>query len=266
MSSTASQIYLMYHELELPGRALCQIEPGYVRYIVNAADFRTQMQFLKDSSLGGTNVTVALENPDRRAVVITFDDGCETDLISAAPILREFGFNGTFYVTVGFLEKHGYLSRAQLRQLSDLGFEVGSHSMTHSYLTDLPQERVTHEIATSKEELEQITGRAIQHFSCPGGRWDRRVAETARQSGYRSVTTSRMVANSGHSDPYALGRIAILRGTSLASFQQKTKGHGLWKLRFRDSVRSVAKHLLGNHVYDLVRAQILRKDGPNSES
>jgi peptidoglycan/xylan/chitin deacetylase (PgdA/CDA1 family) len=266
MTATPSQVYLMYHELELPGRPLCQNEPGYVRYIVNAADFRAQMQFLKDSGLGGTNVTAALDNPNRPAVVITFDDGCETDLISAAPILRDFAFNATFYVTVGFLEKRGYLSRAQLRQLSDLGLEIGSHSMTHAYLTDLPQEKVTLEIATSKEELEQIIGRSIQHFSCPGGRWDRRVAETARQCGYRSVTTSRIAANSVHSDPYALGRIAILRGTSFASFQQKTKGHALWKLRFRDSARTAAKHLLGNHVYDFVRAQILRKNQPTSES
>lgn len=260
MSGIPRQIYLMYHELELPGRPLCQNEPGYIRYIVHAPDFRAQMQSLKDSGLDGLNVTTALDNADRRGVVITFDDGCETDLITAAPMLRELCFNATFYVTLGFLEKPGYLSRAQLRQLSDMGLEIGSHSMTHSYLTDLSQEQITYEISASKQELEQITGRTIQHFSCPGGRWDHRVATIARDQGYRSVTTSRMVANSLHSNPYALGRLAILRGTSLASFEEKTKGHGLWKLRVRDSVRDAAKHLLGNRIYDLFRAQILRKN------
>ena len=29
-------VFLMYHELELPGRRLCQSEPGYVRYILAA--------------------------------------------------------------------------------------------------------------------------------------------------------------------------------------------------------------------------------------
>lgn len=263
MSDIPRQVYLMYHELELPGRPLCQNEPGYVRYIVNASDFRAHMQVLKDSGLGGMNVTTALDTPGRRGVVITFDDGCETDLISAAPMLREFGFNATFYVTVGFLDKRGYLSRAQLRQLSDLGLEVGSHSMTHSYLSDLSQEQITHEIAASKQELEQLTGRVVQHFSCPGGRWDRRVAETARQSGYRSVTTSRVAANSPRSDSFALGRVPMLRGTPLELFEQKTKGHGLWKLRLRDSARTAAKHLLGNRIYDLFRAEILRKDAAN---
>lgn len=250
----------MYHELELRGRPLCQNEPGYVRYIVSASDFRAQIQFLKDSGLSGMNVTTALENPGRGGVVITFDDGCETDLISAAPMLRDFGFNGTFYVTVGFLEKRGYLSRTQLRQLGDLGMEIGSHSMTHSYLTDLSQEQVTREIADSKHELEQIIGRSIQHFSCPGGRWDRRVAETARQSGYRSVTTSRVAANSRRSDPFALGRVAVMRGTTLATFEKQSKGHGLWELRLRHSARTAAKVMLGNRAYDLVREQILRKN------
>jgi len=266
MSSVPRQVYLMYHELELPGRSLCQDEPGYVRYIVTASDFRAQMQFLKDSGLGGMNVTTALDNPARRGVVLTFDDGCETDLISAAPMIREFGFNATFYVTVGFLDTRGYLSHAQLGQLSELGLEVGSHSMTHAYLSDLSQEQIHHELASSKQELEQITGRPVQHFSCPGGRWDRRVAEIARQSGYRSVTTSRVAANSPRSDPFALGRVAITRGTTLTTFEQKTKGHGLWKLRLRDAGRSAVKHLLGNRAYDLLRSQILRKNVPNDSS
>jgi peptidoglycan/xylan/chitin deacetylase (PgdA/CDA1 family) len=218
------------------------------------------MKFLKDSSLGGMNVTTALDSPAHPGVVITFDDGCETDLISAAPMIREFGFNGTFYVTVGFLDKRGYLSRSQLRQLSDLGMEIGSHSMTHSYLTDLSQEQVAREIADSKHELEQVTGRSIHHFSCPGGRWDHRVAETARQSGYRSVTTSRVAANSPRSDPFALGRVAVMRGTSLATFKKQTKGHGLWELRLRHSARNAAKVMLGNRIYDLLRAQMLRKN------
>ena len=37
----ASQIvFLMYHELEMPGRALCQREPGYTRYVLPLDDFR----------------------------------------------------------------------------------------------------------------------------------------------------------------------------------------------------------------------------------
>jgi peptidoglycan/xylan/chitin deacetylase (PgdA/CDA1 family) len=257
--SRSSLVYLMYHELELPNRPLCQDEPGYVRYIVSAADFRAHMQSVKDSGRRGLSVSEGLGNPNAPGVAITFDDGCETDLITAAPLLREFGFNATFYVTVGFLDRRGYLSRAQLRALSDLGLEIGSHSMTHPYLSDLTQEQLNREIAVSRQELEQLTGHSVVHFSCPGGRWDERVAATARDAGYRSVATSRAAANSPTADPYSLGRVAIMRGTKLATFEDQSKGHGLWSIRLRDSARASAKRLLGNSVYDRVRARILEK-------
>ena len=258
MSQAAGLVYLMYHELELPSRTLCQDEPGYVRYIVSISDFRAQMQAVKEAGLRGMSVREALSKPEGPGVVITFDDGCETDLIAAAPLLHELGFNATFYVTVGFLDRRGYLSRAQLRRLSDLGFDVGSHSITHPYLTDLKQDQLAHEISGSKLELEQITGRPIEHFSCPGGRWDARVAATARQAGYRSVATSRAEANSTATDAFRLGRVAVMRGTNLATFQTHTKGHDLWRLRFKDSARASIKRLLGNAVYDRLRRRILR--------
>jgi peptidoglycan/xylan/chitin deacetylase (PgdA/CDA1 family) len=247
----------MYHEIELPGRPMCQDEPGYVRYMVSATDFRAQMQVLKDSGLHGLSVSEALASPRYPGVVITFDDGCETDLTAAAPLLREFGFQGTFYVTVGFLGRRGYLSRAQLRELGDLGLEVGSHSMTHPYLTDLSDEQLIDELAGSKRELEQIVGRPIHHFSCPGGRWDQRVVAKAKQASYHSLSTSRASANSARTDPYALGRVAILRGTSLATFRALSKGHGLWTVRLKDAARHSARQLLGNAIYDRVRARVL---------
>lgn len=250
-------MFLMYHEIELPGRLLCQDEPGYVRYIVSATDFSAQMQALSDSGCPGMSVSEALSSPPQPGVVITFDDGCETDLITAAPTLRQLGFNGTFYVTVGFLGRRGYLSRTQLRELSDLDVEVGSHSMTHPYLTDLGDEQLVYELANSKDELEQVTGRPIHHFSCPGGRWNQRVRAKAKQAGYRSVATSRASANSPHTDPFALGRVAVMRGTNLATFWARSKGHDLWAIRVKDALRASARNLLGNTLYDRVRARVL---------
>ena len=68
----------------------------------------------------------------------------------AAPILQEFGFGATFYITVGFLGKPGYLSEAQVRNLSSLGFEIGCHSLTHPYLTDLDDSFLHDETVRSK--------------------------------------------------------------------------------------------------------------------
>jgi len=161
-------VFLMYHELELPGRALCQSAPGYTRYILKAGDFRAQMAWLKDASWRGFSVSTALDFPAEPGVAITFDDGCETDLITVAPLLKEFEFEATFYVTTGLLGTPGYLSPQQLQELSRLGFEIGCHSMTHAYLSDLSESALHREIMQAKEHLEQILSKPIGHFSCPG--------------------------------------------------------------------------------------------------
>lgn len=250
-------VYLMYHEIEVPGRALCQSEPGYVRYIVREASFREQMKSLQKMGFRGLSVPEALKGASGPAVAITFDDGCETDLLVAAPVLKEAGFGATFYITVGFMGKAGYLTTSQLRELADMGFDVGCHSMTHPYLSDLDEAGLQKEITAPKEKLEQIIGKAVEHFSCPGGRWDGRVAAMARQAGYKSVATSRNSANSSGSDPFKLGCVAIMRDTEATAFQKIIRGQGLWRLQLAAFTRASARRIVGNAGYDSIRAVLL---------
>lgn len=258
-----SVAFLMYHELETPGRTLRQAEAGYVRYIVRATAFRDQMRLLLKEGWRGVSVGDAMASFAPKTVAITFDDGTETDLLLAAPILRECGFGATFYVTTGWTGQPGYLSPSQLRELSGMGFEIGSHSMTHSYLTDLDDSALRREMADSKLRLEQDIGKAVEHFSCPGGRYDSRVAQIAREAGYRSVATSNIQLNSAASDHFALGRIAVMRNTSLDELLQLCKGEGLWHWRLTVQLRSAVRTVLGNTAYDRLRGRLLRRNSSN---
>jgi peptidoglycan/xylan/chitin deacetylase (PgdA/CDA1 family) len=260
--ATKGCVFLMYHEIDLPGRPLCQSAAGYVRYILTDPTFRDQMQWLKQSGLKGLSVSEALTFPDEPSVCITFDDGCETDLIVSAPVLRAAGFHATFYLTAGFLGTPGYLNAQQVRELDSLGFEIGCHSMTHAYLSDLSDHDLKREIADAKLKIEQIVGHAIEHFSCPGGRYNARTLETARRAGFRTVANSRFRANSSETSPYQLGRVAVLRDTSLAKFAATCRGSGLWKKQLKDSVRQGMQRLLGNRAYDQIRAVLLGEHEP----
>jgi peptidoglycan/xylan/chitin deacetylase (PgdA/CDA1 family) len=252
-----SIVFLMYHELEIDGRKLVQSDPGYVRYILPLATFRTQMEWMKKSGFNGLSVGEAIRDPQQRSVCITFDDGCETDLIAAAPILTELGFRATFYLTTGFLGTPGYLSSEQVRELDALGFEIGCHSMTHPYLSDLSELELRREIADAKIQIEQILGHTIEHFSCPGGRYDRRALEVARGAGFRTVANSRFHANSASTSRYKLGRVALLRDMPLEEFAAVCCGKGLWKKRVQDRARYSVRRVLGNRAYDRIRASFL---------
>jgi peptidoglycan/xylan/chitin deacetylase (PgdA/CDA1 family) len=256
--------FLMYHELELAGRKLCQSEPGYVRYILPLETFRSQMEWLKQSGFRSLSVSEALCFPAERipaepGVCITFDDGCETDLIAAAPLLREFGFHATFYLTAGFLGSSGYLSAEQVRALDAQGFEIGCHSMTHAYLSDLPEKELKREIVDAKTKIEQILGHAIEHLSCPGGRYNQRTLAMARHAGFKTVANSEFHANDSATSTYKLGRIAMLRDLSLAQFGTICHGRGLWKKRLQHQTRHSVQRLLGNRAYDRLRAILLRE-------
>ena len=255
--SASRIVFLMYHELELGGRQLCQSEPGYVRYILPLESFRRQMDWLKESGWRGLSVGEALRYPSAPGVCLTFDDGCETDLIAAAPVLRENGFHATFYLTAGFVGAPGYLEAGQVRELDAQGFEIGCHSMTHAYLSDLPEAELRREVLDAKLQIEQIVGHAIEHFSCPGGRYDRRTLETARQAGFATVANSQFYANSPGTSPYELGRIAMMRNLSIEEFGETCHGQGLWKKRLQHEARRGAQRVLGNRAYDNLRAVLL---------
>lgn len=251
--------YLMYHELQLAEDDLRQREPSDIRYTVRVAEFRGQLECLRAAGLSGMSVTEAL-NPScagRPSVAITFDDGSETDLLAAAPLLKEAGFNATFYVVTSFLGRRGHLTPAQLRELSDTGFEIGSHSATHCHLDSIGRDRLRAELAGSKERLEDLIGRRVDHFACPFGRWTSLVARMAQGAGYHSVATSRIGTNSPTTNRFRLARVAVLRWTSLPDFKRICCGKGLFPRRVRGAIFSLAKQFLGNSAYEKVRSAIL---------
>jgi peptidoglycan/xylan/chitin deacetylase (PgdA/CDA1 family) len=252
-------VFLMYHELELPGRSMVRSEPGYVRYILTEAGFRWQIDWLRKNGWQGVSVGEALRAPTAKSVAITFDDGCETDLITAAPILREAGFNATFYVTAGFLNKSGFMSTAQLQELSSAGFEIGCHSMTHAYLNDLDAAQLNFEIVASRSMLEDLAGQKVETFSIPGGPYNERALAVLKQAGYSSVATSRPYANLPSTDPFQLGRVAILRHTGQTEFQKNCTGENLWKIRTNEYIRNAVRKTLGNTFYDRVRKVLLTR-------
>jgi peptidoglycan/xylan/chitin deacetylase (PgdA/CDA1 family) len=254
----SSVVFLMYHELALPGRKLVQSEPGYVRYVLKASEFAAHMSAIADLGFRGVNVSQALQFPSN-AVAVTFDDGCETDLLCAAPLLKQHGFGATFYVVAEWIGKPGFLSINQLRELLQQGFEVGCHSMTHAYLSDLDDAGLEREIVRAKIILEEMLAARVEHFSCPGGRNDARVQEFAKRAGFRTVATSVPQVNTPATDRFSLGRVAMKRGLGLQSFRRISQGRALWTTELGGGLRDRAKRLLGNRAYDRVRSLILGK-------
>lgn len=82
-----------------------------------------------------------------------------------------------------------YMNADQLKQLSDSGFEIGSHGMTHSLLIAdyINEEKALNELQKSKQWLEAVTGKPVTAYCFPAGRYNARMIELAKRVGYTST-------------------------------------------------------------------------------
>ncbi len=252
---------LMYHELGAPRRRPISGQAGYVRYVIPAESFARQVHIAQAAG-GVRSLAEALDSATGSAPVITFDDGCETDLLLAAPSLLEARAMATFFVTTSNVGQTGYLSRAQVRELAALGFEVGAHGHTHRYLSDLPAEELDQEVRESRDRLQEILGARVRSMSCPGGRWSPAVARAALEAGYDFVATSERKPLTATVQPDRVPRYAITSDISTASVARMCAGQGeSLGAVFRSSLRTMARDMLGPVTYDRLRARWLN-DGP----
>jgi len=188
MPGPSSTVYLMYHELELPGRALCDPDPGYVRYVVSATDFADQMNWLKVAGWSGLSVEEALGRSRPHTVAITFDDGYEDNHSYALPILMRYAVPATFFITAGFVERdpdvmrrfHHFLSSrddevtpldwAQVRELRSAGMAIGSHTYSHPNLARLSSVELDKELRVSKTVISTHLEENVDLFAYPFGK------------------------------------------------------------------------------------------------
>ena len=167
--------------------------------------FERQLWTLRRLGLRGVSMSEGIarlrNSTSRGCVVLTFDDGYADTLTTAAPLLKQYGVRATCYVVSDALgtynrwdadhvrEKKPLMSREQLGQWLAAGMEVGSHSLSHPRLHELPQEAAQHEIAESRAALRNLLGVPIEHFAYPYGAFTADIVACVRRAGYSSAVT-----------------------------------------------------------------------------
>ena len=129
-----------------------------------------------------------------QTVCLTFDDAVGTQFENAVPVLREFGFGATFFVTLFGREWRAdhagtLLSDGQLRDITAAGFEIGNHTLTHPSLDSLSEEGIRGEISSLDSWLAERGLPRPTSFAYPGGPYSERAARILRDMGYRRART-----------------------------------------------------------------------------
>lgn len=108
----------------------------------------------------------------------------KTDQIESA--FKEW-FPGRNYSFADAVNKMA-LTVAQIRELSDSGLCcIGSHTVTHPRLDKLTQEEQRYEISTSKNKLEAVVGKQVEHFAFPYGCYNSDTIPIVAECGYKTA-------------------------------------------------------------------------------
>lgn len=191
---------LCYHNVaEAPKEA-----PFKLLY-VSPEGFERQLWTLRRLGLRGVSTSEGIARlrnaTSRNCVVFTFDDGYADTLTTAAPLMKQYGVRATCYVVSSAVgtynrwdadyvrERKPLMSREQLDQWLAAGMEVGSHSLSHPRLPELPQDAAQHEIAASRSALRNLLGVPIEHFAYPFGALTADIVECVRRAGYSSAVS-----------------------------------------------------------------------------
>jgi peptidoglycan/xylan/chitin deacetylase (PgdA/CDA1 family) len=229
-------------------------------------DFRRKILCLRNT----TNV-VSLDDffagrlsAERTNVVITFDDGYQSWISTAMPLLKELHLPATFFVTSGFLdlsphdEAHFIRSRLQtqmdttgalkgndLRKIVEQGFAVGGHTINHVNLAAMYDlAAIRREIALDKQNLESIICAKIKYFAYPFGEFhnsDIDLTALLKEAGYDGAVTLVPGFNRIDSNRYCLLR--ELTGAPMPPWAFKARVFGAY-----DGINSIRK-LLGLKCY-----------------
>lgn len=206
------------------------VDPKYKSFTLEKARFYNQIKliYLLKIPVINLNEIGKNENKDRFCIAFTLDDGNHSDLTIAAPILLKFGFKATIFPVINNIGKSCYLSWNDLQYLKENGFTIGSHSISHTELTHLPDKLRHEEIEESKKILESKLGKSIDLFSIPFGSFNKQIIDNIAFSNYKYALSTNFGINSNSESSFILNRWNIKRNTSLFIFKKVVANNWLF--------------------------------------
>jgi peptidoglycan/xylan/chitin deacetylase (PgdA/CDA1 family) len=210
---------LLYHDID--GKGI---------YSLTKETLRIHFQFLKDNNIKVIKLSELikrLENPapfNDKVIVISFDDGFFSMYTKLLPMVKEFGYPITLFVYTDnvYTEASKNITWSKLKKIEDAGVTIECHSMSHPDLEELSagkseniQKKLFQEMYLSKRIIELYMNKTVDYFAFPYGRYNIKLIDFCRFSGYKRVFSTAYRSNIITRDNYCLGRGHIKNSYSL---------------------------------------------------
>ncbi len=214
---------LMYHYVSDPPRGADSVRRDLS---VTGPDFEVQLRYLANEGYHAVRLSDLVTylqcgtTLPAKPIVLSFDDGYKDAYTVAFPLLKKYGFTGTFFIFSKPIdeENRDYLSWRDVELMSAAGMEFGSHSYSHPDLRGKPADFLTREIVSSKAAIEAHIQQPVRLFCYPSGGYDRKVVAAVRDAGYWAAVTTQQGIDHPSAALFQLTRIRVRGGEVLEQF------------------------------------------------
>lgn len=174
------------------------------KMFVTESAFRTQVEYFHGHGYSALTLSDCerlrgLGELPEKTVVFTFDDALDS-VRKAVSVLASVGWPGTVFVVTDYAGTDNSLrwwglepglvglQWPALHELATQGWEIGSHTCSHSLLTTLSEPDLHQELAYSRSRIASKIG-TCEALAYPYGAGDERTAAVARDCGYLVACT-----------------------------------------------------------------------------
>ncbi|MFS0787169.1 polysaccharide deacetylase family protein [Shouchella sp. 1P09AA] len=116
---------------------------------------------------------------DPEVVLLTIDDAPDKHGVEMAETLKELNAPAIFFVNAHFINTDEKAD--ELKQIHEMGFEIGNHTMSHPNLREISEEEQYNEIVDLNDKIEDIIGERPRFFRAPFGANTDYVKEVVEQ-------------------------------------------------------------------------------------
>lgn len=148
-------------------------------------------------------------------IVLSFDNGYQSQYTNALPVLRGVGWVGVENVQLtGLPPSQGGMSEAQVHGLVAAGWELDTQGFSHADLIAITPSELHYQVAVARREVQRRYHVPTNWFCYPSGHYNASVIAEVKAAGYVGSTTVVPGWASSSEDPYRLPRLRVLGGTS----------------------------------------------------
>jgi peptidoglycan/xylan/chitin deacetylase (PgdA/CDA1 family) len=193
---------------------------------VTPGNFKAQLAWLQSQGYQTITLTDLVYHltlgwplPDK-PIILTFDDGYRDSYTQAFPLLKKYGYVGTFFLVTKPIDEGdpAYLTWDMVEEMHNAGMDLEPHGYRHYDLRGRDVDFLVYEIVAAKEAIEAHTGVTARFFSYPSGSYDDQTVAVLKSAHFWAAVTTAQGATHTSDDLFELSRVRMRGRYDLEEF------------------------------------------------